>query len=138
MAFSTTCGMYDEQAKSTKEEVERASTGTETSNLKENFRGYLSDSIPKPTLYRNDRPGEYSLLFGVPLGDPKTNQDNVPKVMRMCMEEIENRGLDTTRIYSVSRSRRVSCFMFSVVAWYYIRRWSAAGQRIYSNDQPTN
>ena len=44
----------------------------------------------------------FSIIFGVPLVDVETNEDNVPKVMRMYMEEIEKRGLDTNKIYSVS------------------------------------
>jgi len=31
--------------------------------------------------------------------DVETNKDNVPKVMRMCMKEVEKRGLDTKEIY---------------------------------------
>jgi len=42
------------------------------------------------------------LIFGVPLVDVETNEDNVPKVMRMCIEEVEKRGLDTKGIYLVS------------------------------------
>ena len=38
----------------------------------------------------------------------ETDQDNVPKVMRMCIEEVEKRDLNTKGIYSVS---------FSSVCW---------------------
>ena len=102
---------------STRAEVEKALAGTDMSGLKGSFRRALSFSIPLLSLYRNYRPGAYSdsdLIFGVPLVDVETNEDNVPKVMRMCIEEVEKRGLNTHKIYSVSRSRRMLGFMFSV------------------------
>jgi hypothetical protein len=101
-ASSTACAGYDDLAKSTRAEAEKVLAGTDTSDLKASFRRALSFSIPPPTLYRNNRPGAYSeSIFGVPLEDLETNRDNVPKVMRMCTEEIEKRGLNTTEIYSV-------------------------------------
>ncbi|KAI9433310.1 Rho GTPase activation protein [Lactarius indigo] len=84
-------------------EVKEALAGTDTSNLKASFRRTLSSSIPPPALYRNYRLGTYSnLVFGVPLQDCMIDGDNVPKVIRMCIEEVEQRpeGLDTYQIYS--------------------------------------
>ncbi|KAI9439449.1 Rho GTPase activation protein, partial [Lactarius psammicola] len=99
---------------STRAQVEKTLAETETSNLRASFRHALSFSIPPLTPYRNYRPGAYSdLIFGVPLVDLTTNEDNVPKVMRMCIEEVEKRGLNTKNIYSVS-SRRVLGFMLSL------------------------
>ncbi|KAH9010251.1 Rho GTPase activation protein, partial [Lactarius hengduanensis] len=84
----------------------------DTSDLRASFCRAFAFSIPPPTLYRNNRPGAYSdLIFGIPLVDLTTNEDNVPKVMRMCIEEVEKRGLNTKGIYWVSRSRRVLGFM---------------------------
>jgi hypothetical protein len=78
--------------------------GRDTSDLKASFRQALSFSIPPLTLYRNSRPGAYSkLIFGAPLVEVTTDKDNVPKVIRMCIEEVEKRGLDTKGIYTVSR-----------------------------------
>ncbi|KAI9453198.1 Rho GTPase activation protein, partial [Lactarius psammicola] len=95
-------------------EVEKALAETDTSDLRASLRRTLSFSIPQPTLYLN-YPGAYSdLIFGVPLVDLTTNRDNVPKVMRMCIEEVDKRGLDAEKIYSVSWSRHVLGFMFSV------------------------
>ncbi|KAI9448588.1 hypothetical protein H4582DRAFT_1901678 [Lactarius indigo] len=77
--------------------------GADTSDLRASFRRTLSFAIPLPTLYRNYRHGAYSdLIFGVPLVDVETNEDDVPKVMKMCIEEVEKRGMDTNEIYSVS------------------------------------
>ena len=120
--FDTTCSIacakYDSMAKSTRAEVEKALTGTEMSDLKATFRRDLSFSIPPLTLYRNYRPGPNSnLIFGVPLVDVTTNEENVPKVMRMCIEEVEKRGLNARNIYcSVSWSKHFLGFVFSVVA----------------------
>ncbi|KAH9041938.1 hypothetical protein EDB84DRAFT_1559528 [Lactarius hengduanensis] len=98
----TTCTKYDKLATSTRARVEKAVAGTDASDLRASFRRTLSFAIPPPTLYRNYRPGAYSeLIFGVPLVDVETNEDNVPKVMRMCIEEVEKRGLVTNKIYSL-------------------------------------
>ena len=116
-ACSTACAKYDSLTKSVRAEVEKALAGTDTSDLKASFRVALFSSIPLPTLYRNYRPGAYSnLIFGVPLVAVETNEDNVPKLMRMCMEEVEKRGLDTEKIYSVScwSKRNLVGLMFSV------------------------
>ncbi|KAF8269717.1 hypothetical protein EI94DRAFT_906828 [Lactarius quietus] len=89
-------------AMSARAEVEKAVAGTDTSGLKASFDHGFSLSIPPLTLYCNYRPDAYSdLIFGLPLANPATNQGHVPKVIRMCIEEVEKRGLDTHKIYSV-------------------------------------
>ncbi|KAH9161827.1 hypothetical protein EDB89DRAFT_2080249 [Lactarius sanguifluus] len=98
------CVKYDNLAMSTRAEVEKALAGIDTSGLAASFRHSLSISIPPLALYCNHRPDAYSdLIFGVPLVDLTTNEDNVPKVMRMCTEEVEKRGLNTHKIYSLRR-----------------------------------
>ena len=125
---STACAKYGNLAMNTRAEVEKASAGTDTSDLRVSFRRALSFSIPPLAVYRNYRPGVYSdLIFGVPMVDLETS-DNVPKIMRMCIEEVEKRGLNTNKIYSVSRSRHVLGPMFSVAGGFYIRRRSTTGQ----------
>jgi hypothetical protein len=109
MACSTASAKYNNLAMSTRVEVENVLAGRDTSesNLRASFRHVLSVSIPPPTFYHNYCPGAHSdssLIFGVPLVDAEANQDNVSKVMRICIEEVEKRGLDTERIYSVSQS----------------------------------
>jgi hypothetical protein len=97
------CAKHDDLARNTRGVVEKALAGTDTSDLRASFRRALSFSIPPLTLYRNHRPGAYSdLIFGVPLVDVETDEDNIPKVMKMCIEEVEKRGLNTKKIYSVS------------------------------------
>ena len=41
------------------------------------------------------------------------SEDNVPKVMRMCIEEVEVRGLNIDKIYLVSRLRPALGFLLS-------------------------
>ena len=103
MACSNAFAKNDDIAKRARAEVENALGGTDTPDLKVSFRQALSFSIPPLTLYRNYRPGGYSILiFGVPLVDLGMNEEKVPKVMRMCIEEVEKRGLYIEKIYTVS------------------------------------
>jgi hypothetical protein len=106
MTCSTASAKYD-LARSTRAEVEKvlARRNTSEPDLRASFRHALSSSIPPPIFYRNYCPGTHSdssLIFGVPLVDLETDQDNVPKVMSICMEEVEKRGLYTKGIYLVS------------------------------------
>ena len=105
MACSTASEKYGNTATSTRVEVENALIARDTpdseSDLRASLRHALSFSIPPPTFYRNYCPGVNpesipvsGMVFGVPLVDVETNQDNVPKVMRICIEELEKRGLD--------------------------------------------
>ena len=92
------CEIFEDWA-----EVGKGLAGPDTSGLRASFRSALSFSIPLFTLYRNYHPSGYSdSIFGVPLVDVTTSQDKVPKVISMCIEEVEKRGLNTKKIYSVS------------------------------------
>jgi hypothetical protein len=103
MARRKVCAKRHDIAKSTGAGVENTLGETDTSDLRASFRRALSFSIPPLTLYRNYHPGGYSnLIFGVPLVDEGINEDRVPKVMRMCIDEVEKRGLNIDEIYSVS------------------------------------
>ena len=116
MACSTASEKYVNTAISAKVEVEKALNRRDTSeseSLRASFRRFLSFSIPPPTFYRGYCPGvhpetipESGMVFGIPLVDVETNQDNVPKVMRICIEEVEKRGLHNKNlkiIYWVSQ-----------------------------------
>ncbi|KAI9433278.1 Rho GTPase activation protein [Lactarius indigo] len=100
--MTTVCTEHVNLTVSTSAEVEKAFAGTDTSGLGVSLGHALSFSIPPLTLYCNYRPDAYSdLIFGVPLVNLTTNQDNVPRVIRMCIEEVEKRGLNTLKIYLV-------------------------------------
>jgi hypothetical protein len=118
MVCSQACAKQEDFAKSTGEEVENALSGSEAFDLRVSFRQALSFSTPPLAFYRNHRPGGHSnLIFGVPLVDHGATEDNlednVPKVMRMCIDEVEKRGLNVDKIYWVSFSH-VFGFMLSV------------------------
>ncbi|KAG2123602.1 hypothetical protein DEU56DRAFT_829349 [Suillus clintonianus] len=67
----------------------------------------LASAIAKPILYYNYNVGECNdLIFGFSLVDYATAQGlgegDVPKIMRICVEEVDQRGLDAEGIYRVS------------------------------------
>ena len=69
----------------------------------------LASSIPAPILYHNFFVGECKdLIFGFSLQDYATARDlpegEIPKIVKVCIEEVDKRGLDAEGIYRVSRS----------------------------------
>ena len=103
MTCSNVRATCHDTVKGTGEEVVDALRRADTSDLKSSFRRALSYSAPRLALYRNYRPvRDLNLIFGVPLEDHEVNEDKVPKLMRMCIEEVEKRGLNINKIYSVS------------------------------------
>lgn len=72
----------------------------------------LSAAVPKPVFYYNYNVGECrDLIFGVSLVDYATArglpEGEVPKIIRICIQDIEQRGLDAEGIYRVSLTCRV-------------------------------
>jgi hypothetical protein len=133
MACSTASAKYNNLAISTSVEVETALTRGDSSEseLRASHRRDLSFSIPPPAFYRrNYCPSAHSdLIFGASLIDLKTNQDNASKVMRICMEEVEKRGLDTKGIYSVCGQSCVYWeFMFIFTGRIFTQCTSTTGQ----------
>jgi hypothetical protein len=103
---SSVCGKHTYLAITTRSEVEKALAGPDTHDLAASLRRALSFSIPPVTFFRNFRVGGHSdAIFGVTLVDYATSrdkEDEVPKIIRVCIEEVEKRGLNVTKIYSVS------------------------------------
>ena len=54
------------------------------------------------------------MIFGFSLQDYATARDlpegEIPKIVRICIEEVDRRGLDVEGIYRVSPSRRILPF----------------------------
>lgn len=72
----------------------------------------LALSIPIPILYHNFYVGECKdLIFGFSLQDYATARDlpegEIPKIVRICIEEVDRRGLDAEGIYRVSPPRDI-------------------------------
>ena len=93
----------------TRSEVEKPLITPETHDLAASLHRALSFSIPPVTFFRNFRVGGYSdPIFGVTLADYANSwdrEDKVPKIIRVCTEEVEKRGLNANKIYSVSSSK---------------------------------
>lgn len=67
----------------------------------------LAAATPGPQYYQNYYVGECcDLIFGVSLVDYATTKGladgEIPKIVRLCIREIEDRGLDAEGIYRVS------------------------------------
>jgi len=67
----------------------------------------LATATPQPTLYYNYYVGECrDLIFGVSLVDYATARNlpehEIPRIVRICIQEIDQRGLESEGIYRVS------------------------------------
>ncbi|KAI9455782.1 hypothetical protein BJY52DRAFT_1278579 [Lactarius psammicola] len=103
----TTCTMHNDLAMNARSAVEKISAETDTSIQAASLRSSLALSIPPRTLYYNYDVGECpDLIFGVSLADYVTArecQNNVPNILRLCIEEVDKRGLEAEGIYMLSR-----------------------------------
>lgn len=66
----------------------------------------LASATPKPVYYYNYNVGECrDLIFGVSLVDYATSrgltEGDIPKIIKICVKEIEERGMNTEGIYRV-------------------------------------
>lgn len=105
-AHSTACNTHTELAIHARTAVEKISAKTDASVLTTSLRSSFTLSIPPRTLYYNYDAGECSdLVFGVSLVDYATvreSQNNIPHILKLCIEEVDKRGLGVERIYTVS------------------------------------
>jgi hypothetical protein len=105
-ACSATFATQNHLATNARSVVEKVSSETDTSLLAASLRRSLAVSTPPPTLYYNYHVGEcQDLLFGVTLVDYATargSENDVPKIIKICIEEVDRRGLDAEGIYRVS------------------------------------
>ncbi|CDO72738.1 hypothetical protein BN946_scf184990.g21 [Trametes cinnabarina] len=75
--------------------------------IAESIPRMLAAATPKPVYYYNYNVGECKdLIFGVSLVDYATARSlpdgEIPKIVRICIQDIEQRGLDAEGIYRVS------------------------------------
>jgi len=87
--------------------VERISPQRDVDKVKTHIPRSLASAIPDPILYEHGLVGECSdLIFGFSLVDYATAkgllEGSVPKIIRICIEEIDKRGLETEGIYRVT------------------------------------
>ncbi|KAI0768636.1 hypothetical protein BD413DRAFT_563758 [Trametes elegans] len=87
--------------------VEKISPERDSTALSSNIPRLLVAATPKPIYYYNYNVGECKdLIFGVSLVDYATarglSDGEIPKIVRICIDDIEQRGLDAEGIYRVS------------------------------------
>ena len=87
--------------------VDRISPEKDVSLVTTHFPRSLASAIPKPILYQNHNVGECNdLIFGFSLVDYATarglGEGDIPKIVRICIQEVDQRGLDAEGIYRVS------------------------------------
>lgn len=68
---------------------------------------FLSETCPESVFYHNSISGECrDLIFGTSIIDYATARDlsegDIPKIIRLCIEDIDRRGLEAEGIYWVS------------------------------------
>ncbi|KAI0080062.1 RhoGAP-domain-containing protein [Panus rudis PR-1116 ss-1] len=87
--------------------VERINPEKDASSIASQIPQLLAQASPKPQYYYNYTVGECrDLIFGVSLVDYATSRGlsdgEIPKIVKICINEIENRGMDAEGIYRVS------------------------------------
>ncbi|TFK93518.1 RhoGAP-domain-containing protein [Polyporus arcularius HHB13444] len=87
--------------------VEKISPNRDSAAIAARIPRLLAATTPKPIYYYNYNVGECKdLIFGVSLVDYATArgqlEGDIPKIVRICIEDIDRRGLDAEGIYRVS------------------------------------
>ncbi|KAI0063187.1 RhoGAP-domain-containing protein [Artomyces pyxidatus] len=87
--------------------VQKISPEDDTSVIASQIPRSLASAIPKPILYYNYQVGECrDLIFGVSMIDYATSrslqENEIPKIIRLCIAEVDKRGLLSEGIYRVS------------------------------------
>jgi hypothetical protein len=100
--------------------VDKISPAKDVSLVTTHFPRSLASAISKPILYYNYNVGECNdLIFGFSLVDYATArglaEGDIPKIMRICIQEVDQRGLDAEGIYRVSFLIYFRCQMLIVV-----------------------
>lgn len=117
---SATYTTQNHLASHTRSAVDNVCAETDTAILVATLHSSIARSTPSPILYYNYHVGEcQDLIFGVNLVDYATargSENDVPKSLRICIDEIDKRGLDAEGIYRVSTSKspRTTPFLFTV------------------------
>ena len=93
--------------------VEKISPQRDSAALASNIPRLIAAITPKPVYYYNYNVGECKdLIFGVSLVDYATarglSDGDIPKIIRICIEDIDKRGLDAEGIYRVRTVVRFS------------------------------
>ena len=87
--------------------LDKISPEKDVTKFKSKIPHSLASAIPDPILYEHGLVGECNdLIFGFSLVDYATAnglpEGSIPKIVRICIEEIDTRGLESEGIYRVS------------------------------------
>lgn len=87
--------------------LDKISPEKDVAKFKSKIPHSLASAIPDPILYEHGLVGECNdLIFGFSLVDYATakglSEGSIPKIVRICIEEIDTRGLENEGIYRVS------------------------------------
>ncbi|KAI6032059.1 hypothetical protein PISMIDRAFT_28412 [Pisolithus microcarpus 441] len=104
MATSVTHTQLSEHARAV---IQKISPEKDLASATNQLPRSLEPLIPKPILYYNYNVGECNdLIFGVSLVDYATSRGlsdcMVPRIVQLCISEVDRRGLETEGIYRVS------------------------------------
>ncbi|THH12879.1 hypothetical protein EW146_g7284 [Bondarzewia mesenterica] len=102
-----TCATQTQLASHVRTVVEQISAERDTARVSAHIPRSLAMATPKPVLYYNYHVGECrDLIFGVSMVNYATarglGERNIPKIVRICIQEIDQRGLYCEGIYRVS------------------------------------
>lgn len=105
-SFSATAATQSQLCNHALRTVERISPERDAMTIASHIPRLLSAAAPKPVYYYNYTVGECrDLIFGVTLVDYATSrglpEGEIPKIIRICLKEIDERGINTEGIYRV-------------------------------------
>lgn len=105
-----TCATQSQICEHGRRSVARISSARDSAIIGYNIPRMLAAALPKPIYYYNFTVGECKdLIFGVSLVDYATarnlhgveGEQGVPKIVRICVKDIDKRGLECEGIYRV-------------------------------------
>lgn len=111
--------------------IEQVNPEKDTAVISNSIPKLLAAATPKPSYYQNFRVGECrDLIFGVSLVDYATTkglaEGEVPKIVRLCIKEIDERGLEAEGIYRVSQS--LNSIYLSLTSFLTLIRFQVSGR----------
>ena len=113
--------------------IEKINPEHDTTLISQNIPRLLVIATPKPQFYHNYHVGECrDLIFGVSLVDYATakglGEGEIPKIVRICIREIDERGLDAEGIYRVSLSKHLLDKFYNMEIGFWQARLCTGGE----------
>jgi hypothetical protein len=105
-----------------REYIERISPAVDVGAVTQRISRAIASAVPAPVLYHNYVVGECNdLIFGVSLGDYAHARNlpdgEIPKIVRLCIAEVDARGLECEGIYRVTSYLSFkACYVFLILS----------------------